>query len=67
MQGGALEPQGAGGFRLAKHVAHTGEHTRRNVVEVLTLLHDVKVVVGGNVEDAQHLVEHLAMLPSDKL
>ena len=53
------------GFRLAKHVAHTGEHTRRNVVEVLTLLHDVKVVVGGNVEDAQHLVEHLAMLPGD--
>lgn len=52
-----------GGFR--EHVAHADEHAGGDIVEVLTLLHDVEVVVGGDVEDGEHLVEHLAVLSGD--
>lgn len=43
------------GLELEKHVA-------RNVEQRLSRLHDRQVVVGSHVEDAQHLVEHLAVL-----
>lgn len=38
------------------------QHVARHVEQRLTRLHDRKVVVGSHVEDAQHLVEHLAVL-----
>lgn len=38
------------------------QHVVSNVEESLARLHDRKVVVGRHVEDAQHLVEHLAVL-----
>ena len=34
----------------------------RHVEQRLARLHDRQIVVGSNVEDAQHLVEHLAVL-----
>lgn len=43
------------GLELEQHVA-------RNVEQRLAGLHDRQVVVGNHVEDAQHLVEHLAVL-----
>ena len=43
------------GFELKQHVA-------RHVEQRLARLHDRQVVVGRNAEDAQHLVEHLAVL-----
>lgn len=43
------------GLELEHHVAC-------NIEQRLARLHDGKVVVGRNVEDAQHLVEHLAVL-----
>lgn len=43
------------GLELEQHVA-------RHVEQGLARLHDRKVVVGRHVEDAQHLVEHLAVL-----
>lgn len=43
------------GLELQQHVA-------RHVEQRLTRLHDRQVVVGRHVEDAQHLVEHLAVL-----
>lgn len=39
------------------------QHVARNVEQSLSRLHDRKVVVGRHAEDAQHLVEHLAVLP----
>ena len=50
------------GLHRVEYVAHTRQHAGGNVVEVLPLLHDVEVVVGRDVEDAQHLVEHFAVL-----
>lgn len=38
------------------------QHVARHVEQRLARLHDRQVVVGCHVEDAQHLVEHLAML-----
>lgn len=38
------------------------QHVARHVEQRLARLHDRQVVVGSHVEDAQHLVEHLAML-----
>ena len=43
------------GLELEQHVA-------RNVEQRLARLHDRQVVVGSHTEDAQHLVEHLAVL-----
>lgn len=43
------------GLELEQHVA-------RHVEQRLARLHDRQVVVGRNVEDAQHLVEHLTVL-----
>lgn len=43
------------GLELEQHVA-------RHIEQRLARLHDRQVVVGRNVEDAQHLVEHLAVL-----
>lgn len=43
------------GLELEQYVA-------RHVEQCLARLHDRKVVVGSHVEDAQHLVEHLAVL-----
>ena len=38
------------------------QHVACNVEQRLARLHDRQVVVGRHVEDAQHLVEHLAVL-----
>lgn len=43
------------GLELEQHVA-------RHVEQRLARLHDRQVVVGSHVEDAQYLVEHLAVL-----
>ena len=43
------------GLELKQHVA-------RHVEQRLARLHDRQVVVGSHVEDAQHLVEHFAVL-----
>ena len=38
------------------------QNVARHVEQRLARLHDRQVVVGSHVEDAQHLVEHLAVL-----
>ena len=38
---------------------------RSNLGRALVVLHDIQVVIGLNVEDAQHLVQHVAMLSGD--
>lgn len=38
------------------------QHVARHVEQRLARLHDRQVVVGSHVEDAQHLIEHLAVL-----
>ena len=41
------------------------QHVTRHVKERLPRLHDSQIVVGLDVEYAQHLIEHLAMLSRD--
>ena len=53
------------GLDLLQDVAHAGEHAGRDVVQVLPLLHDVQVEVRLDLEDPEHLVQHLPMLPGD--
>lgn len=38
------------------------QHVARHVEQRLARLHDRQVVVGSHIEDAQHLIEHLAVL-----
>ena len=63
--GGVAVDEDDVGLALFQHVAHAGEHAGRDVVEVLPLLHDVQVVVGADVKDTEHLVQHLAVLAGD--
>ena len=53
------------GLADLEDVAHAGEDACGYVIEILTLLHDVEVVIGLDIEDAEYLVEHLAMLTGD--
>ena len=50
-------------LHLRKHIAHPREHPRRHIIQVLPLLHDIQVEVRLHLEDPQHLVQHLPMLP----
>ena len=47
---------------LVEHISHTGQDSGCHVIEILPLFHDVKVVVRSDVENLQHLVQHLAVL-----
>ena len=69
----ACERRGETGRRVAVDQDHVGplvledgleldQHVARHVEQRLARLHDRKVVVGSHIEDAQHLVEHLAVL-----
>ena len=69
----ACERRGEAGRGVAVDQDHVGplvledgleleQHVARDVEQSLTGLHDRQVVVGLHVEDAQHLVEHLAVL-----
>ena len=49
---------------LLEHVAHAGKHAGSDIVQVLPLLHDIQVIIRLHIEDAQHLIQHLPMLPS---
>ena len=53
------------GLAFLEDITHAREHSSRDIIQVLTLLHDVEVIVGGYVEDAKHLIQHLAMLTGD--
>lgn len=69
----AREGRGEAGRGVAVHEHDVGplvledgpeleQHVARDVEQRLARLHDRQVVVGCHVEDAQHLVEHLAVL-----
>lgn len=47
---------------LFEHITKTGEDTCSHISKILTLLHDVEVVVGCNFEDFEYLVKHFSML-----
>ena len=48
---------------LLQHITHPRQHTRRHVIQVLPLLHDIQIIVRSDLKNPQHLVQHLAMLP----
>lgn len=50
---------------LVEHVAHARQHAGSHVVEILSLPHNVQIVVGLDSEQPQHLIEHLAVLSAD--
>ena len=69
----ASERRGEAGRGVAVDQDHVGrlvledgleleQHVARHVEQRLARLHDRQVVVGSHIEDAQHLVEHLAVL-----
>ena len=47
---------------LFEHVTHTGEHAGGDIVQVLSLLHNVEIIVRLHLEYLEHLVQHLAVL-----
>lgn len=50
------------GFLILEDGLELQQHVARHVEQRLAGLHDRQVVVGSHAEDAQHLVEHLAVL-----
>ena len=52
------------GFLVLEDGLELEQHVARDVEQRLARLHDRQVMVGCHVEDAQHLVEHLAVLAS---
>ena len=48
---------------FAEDIAHACKYPRRNIIEVLSLFHDVQVVVGYDSENGEYLIEHLPVLP----
>ena len=48
-----------------QHVLHAGQHAGGDPGQVLAGTHQVEVVVGDDVEQLEHLVEHLPVLRSD--
>ena len=50
-------------LRFIQHIAQPKEYTGSHVVQVLTLLHDVQVIIRIHSENLQHLIQHLPMLP----
>lgn len=50
------------GFLAFEDGLELEQHVARNVEQRLARPHDSQVMVGRNIEDAQHLVEHLAVL-----
>ena len=47
---------------LFEHITQTDKDTCGYVGEVLTLLHDIEVVIRFHIEDLEYLIEHFAML-----
>ena len=60
-RGVALHQHGVGRL-LGQHRVGAGQQARRQVAQRLVGLHHVQVGVGLDVEQAQHLVEHLTVL-----
>ena len=51
------------GLDLIQHIPHPGQHPRRDIVQVLPLLHDIQIIIRLHIENCQHLVQHFPMLP----
>ncbi len=52
--------------RLQQQSVQTLDQTRRQACQVLARAHDIKINVGLDLEESEHLVEHLAMLRRDE-
>ena len=48
-----------------EHRLKAGQHARSRLRQRLAGLHQVEIVIGDDVEDGQHLIEHLAVLRGD--
>ena len=55
------------GLTLFENVTHAAQDADCDIGEVLSLLHDIEVDVGLDIEYLEHLVEHFTMLTCDAL
>ena len=47
---------------LLQHITHTDEHTCCYIIKVLSLLHDIQIIIRLDVEYLQYLVKHFTVL-----
>ena len=47
---------------LFEHITKTGEDTCSHISKILTLLHDVEVVIRLHIKDFENLIKHFTML-----
>lgn len=68
---GQTGSKGCGGITLHQYqiwtplivkIAHPAQNTRRQVRQVLVRLHQVKIKIWFDSEEAKHLIEHMAVL-----
>ena len=45
-----------------QYIPHTSQHPCRNIVQILSLLHDIQIIIRFDVEYLQHLIQHFPML-----
>ncbi len=55
-----------GSFDASEQIAHPLQHPAGDIGKILPLFHYIQVVVGDYIEDAQNLVEHLAVLTGNR-
>ena len=49
-------------FDNSENIAHPCQHAGGNIIEILTLFHDVEVIIRHNIKQLKHLVKHFTML-----
>ena len=50
------------GLYLFQYITHTGQHTSGHIIQILSLLHDIQIIIRFDVEYLQHLIQHFPML-----
>lgn len=50
---------------LFEDVTQASEHTYGHIGKILTLFHDIEVIIRLHIKDMEYLVEHFTMLPSN--
>lgn len=49
---------------LLEYISHSSQHTGSDIIQVLSLLHDVEIIIWFYLKYIQYLVEHLSVLTS---
>ena len=49
-------------FHLLQHITHSRKHTSRHIIQILTLLHDIQIIIRTDIKNFKNLVQHLTVL-----